>query len=113
MIGKKVTLILQRVTETHNSDGMGGLSEAWQDIKKFKGFLETYWGREELNRGRQTVNASHIIRCNYFKSISANDRIRYGGRLFDIVNVENCGEQGIYLKIYIQERDYDDARRYY
>jgi len=112
MIGKKKTFILQRPTKTHNSDSMGGITEAWQDIKKFKGFMETYWGKEELERGRQTVNSSHIIRCDHFWNVSTDDRIRYGSRLFDIVNVENCGEQGVWLKIYVQERDYDDERRY-
>ena len=112
MIGKKKSFILQRKTDTHNSDSMGGMTSAWQDIKRFKGFFETYWAREELNKGRQTVESSHIVRCNYFWNISTNDRLRMGARLFDIVNVENCGEQCIWLKIYVQERDYEDQRRY-
>lgn len=103
MTGPQTKLTLQSVTET--SDGLGGVTESWQNVRIVSGVFVSNRGNETLSIGNKTVFATHFFFCDYSKSVTITEKNRFilGTRTFDILFVDDIGNQNIDLKIYLDE----------
>jgi len=108
MIGPKVTVVLQKRVET--SDGMGGVTIAYQDLVEFKAVLVPLSGQEKVSYDKQTVFATHRLLFDYkapgkknISEVKEKNRIRYGTRYFDIKLVKNVGEANRHFELDLEE----------
>lgn len=106
---KKITLILERYSEV--SDGGGGLTKTWSQVRHIRGVMTYGRGTERVNVGRETVESSHQFWCPYFYGkfiITEKDRFRRIGkmdatRFYDILYVDPILDQRRWLKIDLLE----------
>ena len=82
MIGHKVTCFLERTSETRDSGG--AITDAWETIKKFKGFLRSLRGKELLQFSREMANVTYKLIADRIDDVEIDDRIRIGDDKYDI-----------------------------
>lgn len=97
MIGPKVTLILQRVTKT--SDGFGGYTETWSDLRYVTGVLVALRGEERIINGKEATEADFTFFCEFpiGTVFDEGDRFKFNDgsttRFFDVLNVADKNSQ--------------------
>ena len=107
--GPKITLIVERYTDV--SDGGGGSTRTWSQVRHIKGVLTYGRAFENTNVDRYTVRSTHQFWCVYLSGgfeITEKDRLRRigkmgGTRYYDIVYVDPILEQKRWLKIDLLE----------
>lgn len=107
--GPKITLILERFSDV--SDGGGGLTRTWAQIRHVNGVLTYAQAREEPSVGRETSRSTHQFWCRYMTGnfiITERDRFRRIGkqdatRTYDIIYVDPILQQRRWLKIDLLE----------
>jgi len=111
--GPKISVIHQTVTRS--ADGMGGFTTSWANTETFKALMVArgQLTREMVKYEKDTVVADHTLYCmgkkpdNTARTITTDDRIKYGTRLFDIEFVDNVANLGDYIQLSLTERDGD------
>lgn len=102
MRGPKTKLTLQRYSEASN--GMGGFTHTWSDVKTIKGVLIAISGNERFSTSKETVYISHCFYCDYFDTaITERDRFLKGNRKFDIELINNVAEMDRNFEIALKE----------
>jgi SPP1 family predicted phage head-tail adaptor len=103
MMGPKISLILQRVTETDNS--AGGYVWTWEDMMFLSGSLMSNSGQETIIHDKTEVRSTHIFYIDFpiNVTITEKDRLKYGSRIFEILFCENVATKNIHLKIFLRE----------
>lgn len=93
VVGPKVTLRLETVTETISGTG---ITESWSMVKSFRGTLYNLSANERFANGKEAVYATHRFVSNEQPTISPDEKYRFtlGTRTFDIVHFNNLMEHG-------------------
>jgi SPP1 family predicted phage head-tail adaptor len=76
-------------------DGEGGLSDAWIDYRQVFASVDPIQAKQVFQYKSISVDASHLIRVSGQIDIQDTMRIRFNGRLFEILTVENIQEIGV------------------
>jgi len=93
-----------RQTLSRTADGMGGWTETWSDDSTFQGRLGSLPAEERLASDKVTVYATHRLYCNNL-TISEEDRVKLGSRLFEIKAVRNPSNINDHLELDLLEVD--------
>lgn len=78
---------IQRLTIKDN--GMGGVTEEWNDHLTIKGIVDYISGQETLIGGQYADRATHILICDAGLDITNKDRVLYRGGTYHILHVDN------------------------
>jgi len=100
----KIKMILERSTEA--SDGGGGFTKTWTQLRVIKGTLTFGRGEERQKSGSEKVTSTHQFWAQKLSAdfiITEKDRLKYifkgGFHIYDIVYVDPILEAGRWLKI--------------
>ena len=83
-------IMLQKVVET--SDGEGGYTEVWQDVKKCWAQIKPFGAKQVFEYKSLNVKATHRIKVRANIIVEENYRICYKTRTFEVLTVENEDE---------------------
>jgi len=88
-VGPKTKIMLQRSTSV--SDGMGGYTLTWADVKPYKGVFSILSDRERMMYGKKAEGAEYrfVLDDVFGHDITTSDRFENCGRIFEIVSKEN------------------------
>lgn len=75
--GPNTTLVLQKSTPT--SDGAGGYTETWEDVRAIKGVLSPLTGQKQVIYDQLGVTATHSFVCEVQKGITFDEHYRFRG----------------------------------
>lgn len=78
---------IQRLTIKDN--GMGGVTEEWNDHLTIMGIVDYISGQETLIGGQYADRATHILICDAGLDITNKDRVLYRGGTYHILHVDN------------------------
>lgn len=102
---------IQRLTIEDN--GMGGVTEEWNDHLTIMGIVDYISGQETLIGGQYADRATHILICDAGLDITNKDRVLYRGGTYHILHVDNPFDRhGEILLEYVepdQEEDEDEV----
>lgn len=103
MAGPKISLILQKYTDV--IDSMGSNTRSWYSKCIISGSMVSLSGRERLARGQIAEVANYIFTTSYpiGFTITAKDRLNKDGRIFEILGVDDPGEQHRFLQLLLKE----------
>ena len=103
-VGHKVTMVIERYTETIT--GTGSPSFVWRPLRNLKGTLNAISGNEAILYNKETVTVTNKFIISYPAgiTITERDRLRIGLRYFDIHHVQDPHETRRILTIYLLER---------
>ena len=85
----KVTI--ERCIQT--PDGQGGRATVWSEVGKLSVSIEQASAGEVFRASRQDTVISHMIMSRYTRNLDEKDRLVFGTRTFQIVNIENVKEK--------------------
>lgn len=103
MTGKKKYIVIQRGSSEECSS-----EESWYDLKRVKAYVAETKGDEQYALNQYSSVSSHVFRMDYFEDVTTVDRIRMGGKHFDIIDVDNSSEYGVFTRIYAVEYGYEN-----
>ena len=88
-------------------DSMGAVVMGWEDAQTIRGWLDLSGGDSRYTTYNAKIQEStHIFICDYVnldERISAeNARMRIGGKLYDIMLIDNPMGSGSQLEIYLK-----------
>lgn len=108
-IGPKVTMILEKYTETLTSTRSP--SHVWRPLRKLRGTLQTVRGDTGVMLDRRGVTAEYefMIDTTPGLNITEKDRIRFGTRYFEIKLIENPMERSRYQILFLRETKREQA----
>lgn len=103
MVGPKVSMILQKYTDV--ADDMGGNTRTWYSKCMLSGSMVSLSGRERMAWGQVAEVSVYRFTTNYpiGFTITAKDRLNKDGRIFEILGVDNPGEQNRFIQLTIKE----------
>jgi len=101
--GHKIRMMLQQVTEV--SDGMGGFTPTWVDIRDLKGSLIYLRAREGYSNNVTSTVSTHFFQCIFPKDITVTekDRLTYDGDIYEITFSEDVSKRGITLYLELKK----------
>ena len=89
--------------KTQTSDSMGGYTHTWQDSIDAYAAIWPLKAVERLESMKLEHSVTHKIRVRYHSGITADMRIRFGERYFEIIAITNFDERNIQLDILAEE----------
>jgi len=103
-IGKlRHRITFQQRTTTQNS--YGELTETWADYATRWASVEPLKGREYFSAKQTQAEVDVRFRCRYLSGLNTADfRIKYGSRIYDIVSIINVDERNKELIIMAKEK---------
>jgi SPP1 family predicted phage head-tail adaptor len=83
----------------------GGFKQAWVTVASVFAAIEpaTAHNVEQLMAGTVGTNSTHIITCEYWPGITTKSQVKFNGRIFHIVGVQNINELNIDLRLACEE----------
>ena len=94
-------VIIEEVTETR--DSYGGVTETWGTFAITKASVEPLAGREYFAAKQDQAETTHKIRMRYIPGIGAKMRVRFGVRVFDVLQPLNIEERNKELLLMAKE----------
>lgn len=99
-------LTLQR--EVRVDDGAGGYTRSWDDVAEVWGEIAVVAsaggsGKEAVFAGQLQAAVSHRILLRYRDGVTADMRLRFEGRVFNIYSVSVTGEDRQALELWVSE----------
>lgn len=85
------------------SDGAGGFEETWATEVSAWASIEPMNGYEKFTAGKTEAFATHKITMRYQNGISADQRILFGDRSFNIEEIINVDERNAVLRLKVTE----------
>jgi head-tail adaptor len=79
-------------TLTVADDGVGGQVETWTAGTAFQGRLSILSANERMSSDKVTVYATHRLYCGASVSLTAQGRITFDGRTFEIKSIQKPSE---------------------
>lgn len=76
-----------------SQDSYGQENKTWSDHKTIWASVEPLRVRERMEAKQQQTDITHSITIRYLSSITSEDRIKWGSRIFNISEVRNIDEQ--------------------
>jgi SPP1 family predicted phage head-tail adaptor len=96
----KVTL----QTKTLTTDGQGGSTATWSDVTTLWCAIEPTKGYERYQAMQMQTPITHKITTRYAASVTTACRLKFGDRIFNVVEVINTEERNRFLIIKALER---------
>ena len=91
------------LTLTRTDDGVGGYAETWTEGTAFAGRLSDIGANRRLSQDRLTVYATHTLYCLASVSLTETQKVKLGGRTFQIRSIHNPSNLGHHLQIDLLE----------
>jgi SPP1 family predicted phage head-tail adaptor len=88
---------IEQVTET--SDGAGGYTSNWTTFAHAWVSINPVSGREKFQAMQTETIFTHKIKMKWIAGITTKHRIKFGTRVFDIIDVRNIEERNIVLEL--------------
>lgn len=92
---------LQQPSET--PDGAGGVTRTWQDVATLWAEIEALSANESVEAARLVSGITHRITLRYRSGVTAQMRVSFDGRVFNIRSVTNLLERDIILEVLAEE----------
>ena len=86
------------------SDGCGGYSDEWIEVKECRASIRPLRGREIQEAQKIQQETTHNIIIRYFEDIQNSDRIRYKDKEFEVTSIINIDNKGVFLELLCSER---------
>lgn len=91
-------------TPTRGTSGEEKVDDSeWQNVAMIWGSVEPLAGREFFAAQQVNADVSHRIRLRYLPGITPKMRLKFGDRIFDIVNSLNIEERNRELELLARE----------
>ncbi len=84
-------------------DGGGGQDIAWSTYLTARALVDPLSGGEQLHAHALKARVSHKIVARYRAGITADMRVKFGARYFNIRFVRNVEERNRWIEIYADE----------
>ncbi len=84
-------ITLQQATETR--DSLGGTVQAWATFATVWAAIEPLSGRELLQAQQVQAEVTHRVRLRYMNGVTAELRVLFGTRYFNILSAVNVQER--------------------
>lgn len=94
-------ITVQSVGSTY--DDYGDLSDSWSTLASVWASISPISGREETIASELSGVVTHSILVRYRSGITAQNRIQFDSRVFQIESVRNWEERNIFLEILAKE----------
>lgn len=94
---------IEFVTIGDVQDEFGGSSEAETHYAYVRVEIKPITGGERFMSNQLFAEATSQIRCRFIDGITRKHKIKFGTRIFDILDVQNKDEKGIELFIVAKE----------
>lgn len=88
---------------TKIADEAGGVNTSWADLATVWAAIEPLTGRERFHAQRQDMSVSHRLTMRFVAAVTADHRVKFGNRLFNIRSVINPGERNRWLVLDCEE----------
>ena len=88
---------------TKAADEAGGFSTTWADLATVWAAIEPLSGRERFHAQSQNMSVSHRVRMRFLAGVTAEHRVIFGGRFFNVRSVINQGERNRWLILDCEE----------
>ena len=89
--------------KTSTADGMGGFTHTWADSLDAFAAIWPLQASENLESMKLEHSVTHKIRVRYQTGVTADMRIHFGDRYFEIISITNKDERNIQLDILATE----------
>ena len=89
--------------EAPSADAGGGYALAWISVATVWASITPLSGTERFNDAGLQSQVSHRVRIRYLADVTADMRILYGTRLFNIHAVLNTDESNRWLDLLVEE----------
>ncbi len=89
------------------SDDMGGFTENWSNVTGMaavRASINAIASKERMTDGKLVMDVTHRIKCRYRDGITADMRVKFGSRYFDIKSILNYQERNRDLEILAGEQ---------
>ena len=94
-------IIIQSKTRT--SDGLGGYSETWSDLKTLWAEIKPISNTSNFETSQIEEKIIYTITIRYYSPLTTQCRIKYGNRVFNIVCIKNPLENNQTMEITSEE----------
>lgn len=94
-------ITIQSVGTTY--DDYGDLSDSWTTLASVWASISPVSGTEEKIAGELTGVETHRIRIRHRSGVTAQNRILFGARTFEIVSANNWNERNVFIEILAKE----------
>ena len=84
-------------------DDYGDLSNSWSTDASVWASIDPVSGNEKDLAAELSGVVTHKVKIRYRSGVTANDRIQFGSRNFQIESVRNWQERNIYLELLCKE----------
>lgn len=89
--------------KTSTSDGAGGTTSIWEEVGIIWASISKKNGVERTVSGQLAASSTHVFRCRWRSDVSADMRLRFGSRVFNIRAIHNLDELGKIMEIHAEE----------
>ena len=95
-------------TPTVTQGTYGEVSKGWvtthEDVQgRLQRKVQTGQGTENATVGRDAVWSDYNLYCDSNTVISAQDRVVYGARTFEVISVDNANQMSVFKKVELLE----------
>lgn len=94
---------IQSRTEPETLDKYGESSGEWTTLISVWAAIEPASGKQLYVAEQIQAEISHVVTIRYYSGVTARQRIKFGGRIFDINFVRNVDERSVYQELYCKE----------
>ena len=94
-------ITIQSVGSTY--DDYGDLSDSWSTLATVWAGIKPLTGKEENIAEELSGVITHSIVVRYRTGVTANNRIQFGSRVFQIESLRNWDERNIFLELLAKE----------
>jgi SPP1 family predicted phage head-tail adaptor len=105
-LGAKIAQLRQRITFqslARTTDGQGGWTETWTDFKTVWAQVTPSSGKERYFAQRIEENITHKITIRWMEGLTAEMRINFEGRIFQIHSIRRENEERWFLILDAEE----------
>ena len=99
VLNKRITI----QTSTRTSDGMGGFSTIWVEVRKVWAAIWPISANELTQSMQGNLEITHRVRIRHIASFRPEYRILFGTRYFNIISIINPGERNEFLDLMCKE----------
>lgn len=99
----KLREVLEIQTNTPTANAYGEMVPAWATVATVRGQVQILSGREFIEAKQREVDLSAKITIRYRADITANQRVKWGARYFDIDAVLDAGGAARALILMVRE----------
>ncbi len=93
--------------KTQTTDIIGGATVAWSKVTDLWAKIEPQSGMQTFRMGQLETPITHKVTIRYRAGVTANQRLLFGSRVFEIVEALNPEEANVMLVLRCREGELD------